>query len=255
MPEPVVAAPVTAPEAIPSAPIEKAAEPETALTRTEVAELIATAKQEVEIKLKADLDAAYKAARRSESKGDVANAKLVKMEAQLEAIATRGMDDGEAKLWKAERAIERANEASTTVNQQQEYEQQTRAFQERTSKYLADEGIKADDPRFTAAFTKYAADSKTYDDWDKAVLRAAADVHKDEKRIKESEAKDLVEKAREDERVKLRNEQRSADGKLDKGGSASAPKVDFTSMSDEEFKVYDEARTAERLRRQRQLNR
>lgn len=253
MPEPEVPVPATAPEGTPSALPEGEAPIETALTRTEVASLIAVAKQEVQAQLKADLDAAYKTARRSESKGDTANAKIAKLEAQLELVATRGMDESEARLWKAERAAERASEATHQVSQQQEYEAAQVAFQQKSAAYLASEGIKPDDKRLTEAFAKYAADAKTYHDWDSALARAVADWHKVEAKRVADEAKGAVEKAREEERVKLRNEQRSSSGKLDTGSPASTTgKVDFTSMSDEEFKAYDAQLTEQRLRRQRQ---
>ena len=252
MPEQEVPVPATAPESTPPALTEAEAPIETALTRTEVASLIAAAKQEVQDKIKQDLDAAYKAARRSESKGDTANAKLAKLEAALEAVATRGMDESEARLWKAERAAERASEATHQVSQQQEYEQAQVAFQQKSAAYLASEGIKPNDERLTTAFSKYAAEAKTYADWDSALARAVADVHKAEARRVSEEAKGAVDKAREEERAKLRNEQRASEGKLDKGQPASTSKVDWNALSDEEFKALDAERTAERLRRQRQ---
>ncbi len=256
MPETEGIVPATAPEGTSDAPTGTDTPAETALTRTEVAELIAAAKQEVQASLKNDLDAAYKAARRSESKGDVANAKIAKLESQLEAVATRGMDEGEARLWKAERAVERANETSTQVNAQQEYEAAQRTFAEKSATILSSEGISKDDPVLTEAFAKYAAESKTYADWDTALIRAIADVHKSKARRVADETKTAVEKAREEERAKLRNEQRVTSGAVDKGSPGSAGgKVDFTSMTDEEFRAYDAQRNAERLARTRQLNR
>lgn len=252
MPELEVPVPDTAPESTPPALPEDAAPTETALTRTEVTALIAAAQQEVQSKLKSDLEAAYKAARRSESKGDTANAKIAKLEATLEAVATRGMDESEVRLWKAERAAERASEATNQVSQQQEYEQAQAAFQQKSAAYLASEGIKPNDERLTTAFSKYAQEAKTYADWDNALIRAVAEVHKAEAKRVADEAKSAVDKAREEERVKLRNEQRASEGKLDKGQPASTSKVDFATMSDEEFKAYDAQLTEQRLRRQRQ---
>lgn len=252
MPDQEVPVPATAPEGTPPALTEAVAPIETALTRTEVASLIAAATAEVQSKIKQDLDAAYKAARRSESKGDTANAKIAKMEATLEVVATRGMDESEARLWKAERIAERATETTQQVSQQQEYEQAQAGFQQRSAAYLSGEGIKHDDPRLTAAFSKYAAEAKTYAEWDTALVKAVADVHKSEARRVAEESKSAVDKAREEERAKLRNEQRASDGKLDKGQPASTSKIDWTSISDEEFKTLDAERTAERLRRQRQ---
>lgn len=260
MPEPEVPVIATAPESTPPALTEGEVPNETALTRTEVAELIAAAKQEVETKLetkiRTDLEAAYKAARRSESKGDTANARIAKMEATLEAVATRGMDESEVRLWKAERAAERAGEATAQVSAQQEQEQQVRAFQDRSTAYLASEGIKPDDPRLIAAFNKYAEGYRSGDDLDKALMRAVVEVHKSERQRTEAEIKSAIEKAREEERAKLRNEQRAAEGKVDKGTPAStSSKIDWANLSEEEFKALDAQRTAERLARQRQLNR
>lgn len=253
MPEPVVPALDTAPESTPTAPIGVVVPQETALTRTEVAALIAANKAEVEVAVAKGTKAAYDAARRSEAKADAANARLARQEAAFEVIATRGMDETEARLWKAERAEQRTIEASTQVSAQQEQAQQVAAFQQRSADYLNAEGIKPEDPRLTAAFSKYAEGYKTGDDLDKALMRAVADVHKSERQRIEGESKTLVEKVREEERAKLRNETRAADGKLDKGTPATATKVDWATLSDEEFKALDAQRDEDRRRRQRLL--
>lgn len=253
MPDPEVVPTPTGAEGTPPPLTEGTPQPETALTRTEVAELIAAAKQEVAQSLKVDLDAAYKAARRSESKGDTANAKITKLEAALEVVATRDLTDEQARLWKAERAVERANETNTQVSAQQEDAQARSAFADRSTQLLSSEGIKANDPRLTEAFKKYTENVKSYADWDIALARAVADVHKDEAKKASTSSKEQVEKAREEERAKLRNEQRGASGTLDKGTPASAGKVDWTNMSDAEFIAHEETLKADRLRRQRQM--
>lgn len=257
----VSTAPVDQPSAQPTAETPK----DTALTREEVTQLIATARTELRSELlaetKRELDAAYKTARRSESKGDTAHQKIATLESRLEELSIRGMDESEARAWKAERALERANEAQKSIAQQQEYEQQANAFQQRSASYLASEGIKPDDPRLTAAFSRLAADAKTYDDWDKALISAVAAVHKDnaskaaaEREKLANESKTAVERAREEERAKLRNEQRTVDGPVDKGLPASTPAPKKTwEMTDEEFKTYDAARDAERRARLTQL--
>jgi hypothetical protein len=245
---------------------------ETALTREEITNLISAARNEVRTEivteLKRDLDAAYKTARRSESKGDVANSKLQKLETRFEELATRGMEAQEARAWKAERALERVQETAQTVDQQREYEQQASAFQQRSSSYLTSEGIKPDDPRLTSAFAKLAADAKSYDDWDKALLGAVSAVHKDNAtrlagestKLAENatklaaDSKTVAEKAREEERAKLRNEQRSVDGPIDKCQPASNPVQKKTwDMTDEEFKAFDAIKDAERRRRMTQF--
>ena len=253
MPEPQEEVAVATEVAVPAAPLIEATPPtETALTRAEIAELISKASEEVQAKLKTDLDAAYKAARRSEAKGDTANAKLAKMEARLEEVATRGMDEGEARLWKAQRAEERAQEATTTVSQQQEYEKAAADFQQRSTAYLSSEGISADDPRLTGAFAKFSAEARTYDDWDKALMRSVAEVHKDNAKKAVEQAKVAADKAREEERARQRNEQRKDEGPIDRGSPASpAPKKNVWDMSDEEFKAYDSQKDAERKLRQR----
>lgn len=257
MPEPEVTSEATVPADQPSTQPSLVAPTETALTREEIGSLISTARTEITTELKRDLDAAYKTARRSESKGDVANAKLSKLEARFEELATRGMDEPEARAWKAERALERVQETASTVEQQREYEQQQVAFQQRSASYLRDEGIKADDPRLTSAFARLAADAKTYEDWDKALIGAVSTVHRDnatklaDERTKLTEtSKTAVDKAREEERAKLRNEQRTVDGPLDKGTPASNPSPKKTwDMTDEEFKAYDAVKDQERRRR------
>jgi len=252
LPEPTEVAPATEAELQP-APLTEATPPiETALTRAEVAELISKASEEVQAKLKTDLDAAYKAARRSEAKGDTANAKLAKMESRLEEVATRGMDEGEARLWKAQRAEERAQEATTTVSQQQEYEKAASEFQQRSSAYLNSEGITSDDPVLTAAFAKFSAEARTYDDWDKALMRSVAEVHKDRSKKAAEQAKTAADKAREEERARQRNEQRRDEGPIDRGTPASTGiKKAVWDMTDDEFKQMDAQKEQERKLRAR----
>jgi hypothetical protein len=272
LPDPEVVVSLTAPVDQPSAPTEAAQPTETALTREEITDLISTARvetrTEIVTELKRDLDAAYKAARRSESKGDIANSKLAKLETRFEELATRGMEAQEARAWKAERALERVQESTQTAEQSQEYERQAAAFQQRSASYLRDEGIKADDPILTSAFAKLAADAKSYDDWDKALIGAVSAVHKGNatKLAAESsklaadatklaaDSKTVADKAREDERAKLRNEQRAVDGPIDKGQPSSPALSKKTwDMTDEEFKAYDAIKDAERRRRMTQL--
>jgi hypothetical protein len=253
LPEPQEEAVIATEVAVPAAPLIEATPPtETALTRTEIAQLVSTAKAEVLAEMKKDIDSAYKAARRSEAKGDTANAKITKMEARLEEVATRGMDEGEARLWKAQRAEERAAEASNTVSQQQEYEKAAADFQQRSTSYLNSEGISADDPVLTAAFAKYTAEARTYDDWDKALMRSVAEVHKVKAKQAMEQVKTAADKAREEERARQRNEQRKDEGPIDRGSPASpAPKKNVWDMTDEEFKAYDSQKDAERKLRQR----
>ena len=251
MPEPEVAAVVTAPADQPEAQPDPASPKETALTREEVQALISSVKEELFVRTKQDLDAAYKTARRSESKGDTATKRVEKLEAQLEALAVRGMDENETRAWKAERALERATESSQTVSQQQEYEKAAAEFQQRSSSFLNGEGIKPDDARLTAAFSKYAANARSYDDWDKALLMAVAEVHKDERTTSAAEQKTREGKIREEERAKLRNEQRSTDGPIDKGQPGSTSTKPIRDMSDDEFKDYERQKDAERIRRRR----
>lgn len=251
----------------PTAPTTAETPKDTALTREEVTSLLNSVRTEIRADIltetKRDMEAAYKAARRSESKGDVAHTKIAKLEAQYELLATRGMDEPEARAFKAERDLERVKETQQTISQQQEYESQAVAFQQRSASFLASEGVKPDDPRLTTAFGRLAADAKTYDDWDKALISAVASVHKDnaqkataEREKLAGDTKTAVDKAREEERAKLRNEQRAVDGPLDKGQPASLPPSKKTwEMTDEEFKTYDAQRDAERRRRLTQLSR
>ena len=251
MPEPEPIPTLTAPADQPAAQPVAVAPTETALTREEVQALISSANEATLAKTKESLDAAYKTARRSESKGDTAAKRIERLEAQFEAIATRGMDEPESRAWKAERALERATETSQTVTQQQEYERNAADFQQRSASFLNSEGINPTDERLTTAFSKYAADAKTYDDWDKALLHAVADVHKDEKVKSTADQKTREDKIREEERAKLRNENRSADGPIDKGQPASTSTKPVKEMNDEEFKEYERQKDAERIRRRR----
>lgn len=252
MPDPEVISPATTEGGTPPVLAEETPPEETALTRTEVLSLIATARQEVESKLRQDIEILSASTRKTAGNYGTANAKIVKLESALEAVATRGMDESEARLWKAERAVERAGEITSQTTQQQEYAEAQSAFQQRSNALLAQQGIKADDPRLTEAFKKYTENVKTYADWDVALGLSIAEVHRDEARKASLSVKEQVDKAREEERAKLRNEQRSTDGKVDKGTPAAAGRIDYATISDEEFTRLEDERKADRLRRQRQ---
>ncbi len=90
MPEPQAVAPATtsAEAPVPQSAVltEAAPSQETALTREEVAALLATAKTEVTAELRRELENAYKAARRGEAKGDQAQKAIAKVEARLEIL-------------------------------------------------------------------------------------------------------------------------------------------------------------------------
>lgn len=252
MPEPEVVVTAPAVEVVTTPALTGDNPPqETALTRTEVAQLIAAATAENQAKI---LDAAQKIARRSENKSDTAIARLAKVEAALEVAATRGMDEGEARLWKAERAVERASETSATVTQQQEYEAAQRSFEKMSGDVLNAEKIDAKDPHLVAAFNQYiSVRGNSPDNWEKGLFYAVAEVHKNSAIKASNDSKALVDKAREDERAKLRNEQRANDGAVDKGTPASAAKFNSSTATDAEFRAKVAADDAARLARQRQF--
>ena len=78
-----------------------------------------------------------------------------------------------------------------------------------------------------------------------------AEVHKGERTTSAADQKVREDKIREEERAKLRNEQRSTAGPIDKGQPSSTSSKPIRDMSDEEFKEYEHQKDADRLRRRR----
>ena len=78
-----------------------------------------------------------------------------------------------------------------------------------------------------------------------------AEVHKDERTKLTTDTKAREDKIREEERAKLRNENRSSDGPIDKGQPSSTSTKPVKDMNDEEFKEYERQKDAERIRRRR----
>lgn len=206
----------------------------------------------LEDKLTAELVAARKAAQRAESKTDVVDKRteqrIRRIETMLEAIATRGMDEPDARAWKAERALERVNEAQSEQTQQQQYEASWRDFQSRGASLLQEEGIARDDPRLTAAFQRYAANAASTNDWDVALVRAISDVHKDEQRKAREEVKTVADKTREEERAKTRNEKRSSEGPTDKGSPSTAAPKDWANATNDEVLAELQRRRERRIK-------
>lgn len=208
--------------------------------------------ESLETRLTAELVSARKAAQRAESKSDVvekrAEARIRRLETQLEAIATRGMDENESRAYKAERELERTRETQTEGDRQRENEKAWQDFQTRGATLLAEEGIARTDPRLTAAFQKHAASATTTADWDIALARSIAEVHKDDLRKAKEDGKTAADRAREEERSKQKNTQRREEGPTDKGSPAGGAPKDWTGATDKEVIEELDRRRQRRIR-------
>ena len=201
------------------------------------------------------LKPAYDAARRAEAKAERAPQQFMSqiepMRAALDEMLTRDLNDDQKARFKAERALadsQRTDPAHETEREQQE-------FRSEAISVLAEESISADDPAFVEAYEKYGRNAKTPAQWRLTLGRAIAEVHKTKARTAEASFAEREKKAREDERTRLRNEQRETEGVVDRGaGASSGAKKDWLSMSPEEFAKIDAAKEAERsARRMRAL--
>jgi len=207
----------------------------TPLTLEAVKALIDETMTERETNIRRELDQAYKTLRRGEAKSDVSHKRIDKLEQELFDISTRGLEPAQVEMATLKRQLQRDAE-SRTVSQDPSAE--VSAFQSWSSPYLEEEGIKAEDPVLVAAFQKHASGWQNAADLRIAMTRAVADVHKEQVKKARSEAGDREKKAREEERAKLRNENRQAEGKIDKGAaagkSAGTPK-NWLAASQEEW--------------------
>lgn len=201
------------------------------------------------------LKPAYDAARRAEAKAERAPSQVMSqiepMRAALDEILTRDLNDDQKARYRAERAL--ADSQRTDPAQAAEREQEV--FRQEASSVLAEEGVNADDPVFVEAYQRYGQNAKNPAQWRLVLGRAIAEVHKTKAKQAEGTYAEREKKAREDERTKLRNEQRETEGVVDRGaGASSGAKKDWLSMSPEEFAKFDAAKEAERsARRMRAL--
>lgn len=197
--------------------------------------------------IKKELKAAYDAARRAEAKSDVIpqkfSARIERLESLLEDAVTRGMEENEARAWKATRALEREKEDK----EPQSPEVLWQSFQMEAGDILADEGLKAED--INEFWNERVKAARNPSQWRDALLRSIADFRKAEVRKAREEGKTLADKAREEERKKAINEQRKEDGPIDRGQPASSGPKDWAKASDEEVASELERRKADRLRK------
>jgi hypothetical protein len=235
-----VAEPETAPPTTPAeeAPAAEPAAPETPtyLTLDEAKTLIEQTFVEREGNLRKDLDAAYKTLRRGEAKSDVAQKRIDKLEAELFEISLRGMEPQQAEVEKLRRQMQRESEARSV-----DPNAEVASFNAESASILEEEGISAEDPVLKASFQRFAAGWTSAADLRVALTRAIAQVHKEREKAAKADSAKAVERAREEERAKARNDKRDADGKIDRGTHAAAsakPAVrNWLSASNEEWEA------------------
>lgn len=232
--EPTTAAPALVEPAAQTESTEQPQETST-LTIDQVKALIA----ERDVEIRKEQEAAYKTLRRGEAKSDVALKRLEKLEQELFDTQIRGLDPKDAEVEKLKRQVQRDAESRTTDPQQE-----LTAFQAWSASLLEEEGIDAKDPILAEAFKKYGEGWQNQADLRVALTRSVAKVQAERAKTARAEAADREKKAREDERAKLRNENRQAEGKVDKGTPASAAPVgkNILSMTPEEWTAFNASR-------------
>ena len=209
------------------------------LTRDDVKALIEETWADRETTIRKEIEQTYKTLRRGEAKSDVSLKRIEKLETELFDISLRGLDPQQAEVEKLRRQVQRDADTRSVPDPNSE----ASAFQGWATPYLEGEGINSEDPVLKASFQKHAEGWTNAADLRVALTRAVADVHKDAAKKARSESAEREKKAREDERTKLRNEKRQEDGKIDKGGAASAgrPKS-FLDMPKEEWEAFKATR-------------
>ena len=209
----------------------------TPLTRDDVKALIEETWAERQTDIRKEIDQAYKTLRRGESKSDVVQKRIDKLEQELFDVSTRGLEPAQVEMAALKRQLARDADARTVS---QDPSAEVSAFQSWSSPYLEEEGIKPEDPVLVAAFQRHASGWQNAADLKVAMTRAVADVHKEQTKKARSESAEREKKAREEERAKLRNETRQAEGKIDKGavsGKSSGQPKNWLAASPEEWEA------------------
>ena len=182
--------------------------------------------------------AAYDAARRAENKADnarrIVESKTAELEGAYEQLVTQNLSEPDARAWKAERELKRVQETHNAPDVQ--YERAAAEFQSSAATYMAAEGVNEAD--ISESFQQYAKNAKTPAEWDIALIRAVADHHKTVAKQAKDEAKTAGDRAREDERAKLRNEKRSNSGPIDRSSPSAGGGKSPAEMNPEEFDAH-----------------
>jgi len=229
----------TAP-ALPEAQSEQTETPQetsTPLTKEDLAAF----RQEIEareVEIRKELESAYKTLRRGEAKSDTAHKEIASLKQELFEISLRGLEPQQQEIERLKRSSQDAQSRSAIDPNAEQA-----AFANYATSVLAEEGIDGKDSVLTEWFGKYGEGWQNQADLKVALTRAIAKVHSERAKQARAESVEKEKKAREEERAKLRNENRQQEGKVDKGTPASTntPK-NFLQMSDQEFEAFRKAR-------------
>ena len=211
---------------------------ETSLTRDQVKALIDETWASRETEIRKELESAYKTLRRGEAKSDTSLKRIDKLEGELLEVALRGLEPQQQEVERLKRQVQRDAESRTAPDANAE----VAAFNGWSRSFLEEEGIPSNDPTLAEAFQKYGEGWQTQADLKVALTRAVAKVRTEQAKKANSDSAAEVKKAREEERAKLRNENRQAEGKVDRGNPASAAPKNFLTMSQEEWTAFKTTR-------------
>lgn len=243
MPEPEVTA---APETVPAegTPPAEAVPQETApLSRDDVKALIQETWAEREQEIRGELKAAYNTLRRGEAKSDTSHKRIDKLEHELFEISVRGLEPGQVEIERLKRQVQHDAESRAMPN---DPNAEVASFRAWAAPVLEEERIDPNDPVLVASFERHGSGWQNAADLRVAMTRAVADVHKEQAKKARSESAERENKAREEERAKLRNEQRQGDGKVDKATPATPARSgmpkNVLSMSPEEWEKFKASR-------------
>ena len=228
-----------------TAPLEQQAEAQseaetqdTSLTRDQVAALIDEKVAARAVELEKQIDSAYKTLRRGEAKGDMSLKELQKIRVEIDELTLRGLEPEKVELVKLQRQVQRDADSRTAPDANAE----AAAFNVWSAPFLEEEGIASNDPILAEAFKKYGEGWQTQADLKVALTRSVAKVRTEQAKKASADSADQVKKAREEERAKVRNDNRQTEGKVDRGTPTSTSRKDFLTMSNEEWAAFNASR-------------
>lgn len=234
--------------AAPAEPSKPSPEPER-VTKAEYQTEIARLNEQLRLTREEATEGSRRAQRAADTHASRLEKRIERQQALLDEVATRGMDESDVRAWRSQRELDREREKSASYDSEAQVRRAEEDFRAYSTQVLSEEAIDQQNPVFKEAWGRFSAQAKDPSDWKAALNRAVAEVRKDEVKKAREEAKTAEQRARDDERAKVRNEKRESAGTTSEGVVGSVGKKKIENMTEAEFDAYDKQREEERNRR------
>lgn len=202
-----------------------------------------------------ELEAVRQDARRAQGSSDK-NSKRIETQferrfAALESLLLGGMTEEQQRFYKAESENARLKAERELVDVEQRTQEEREEFGRWSARVLTDEKIDKDDPVFSAAWTKYAAEAKNPAEWRDALWRSVTTYRRSEADKRVEEERKRAQEVIDQERKKVTNTRRESAAPIDTAaGSGPASDSEKPPADDKAFAEWWERKRQQRRQRQ-----